>query len=102
MAEYKIKDDVFARDKHNVKRRVFVKGQLVEGFVINAVLRNNNVLNPEAIGVDLADTTNTQVLSMQTKTLTEDSPTLKELKEPPPKKEVVKKEESVTKKKTAN
>jgi hypothetical protein len=80
MAEIKIPKDIFAKDKYGVKRRVFVAGQIVEGYVVNAVLRNNTVLNPEDLGVKLKDT-DTKVFSLQTKTLTDTAPTLQELKD---------------------
>ena len=80
MAEIKIPKDIFARDKYGVKRRVFTAGQVVEGYVVNAILRSNTILNPEDLGVEIRDT-NTKVFSMQTKTLKDDTPTLQELKE---------------------
>jgi len=86
MAEIKIPKDIFARDKYGVKRRVFVAGQVVEGYVINAILRSNEVLNPEDLGVALKNTEDTKVFSLQTKTLSDNSPTLKEQDEEPKKK----------------
>lgn len=101
MAEYLIPNDIYTKDNYGIRRRVFVKGTKVEGYVINAVLRTSNVINPQDLGLDLKDT-NTEVFSMQTKTLNKDMPTLKEIAEAEvAEEEVVEKKPKKVKKKEA-
>ena len=42
-----IEKTIYARDKHGVKRQVFIRGQFVEPHVYEAVLRTNTIVNPQ-------------------------------------------------------
>lgn len=47
----KIDKDIYVRDQYGVRRRTFVAGEEVEGYVYRAVLKHNTVLNPEDLPV---------------------------------------------------
>lgn len=47
MANVTFEKDLYVRDKYNVRRRAFLAGDTVEGYIYEAVLRNNTVVNKE-------------------------------------------------------
>jgi hypothetical protein len=55
MSKVRINEDIYVRDSYNVRRRAFVKGDVVELYHYNAVLRTNKVVNPESVEVETPD-----------------------------------------------
>lgn len=51
MVQVRITKDIFVRDKYNIRRVAFIAGDLVDGYVYTAVLRNNTVVNPEDLPI---------------------------------------------------
>lgn len=80
MAQIKIEKDIFVRDQYNVKRRVWVAGQVVESYIYHAVLKTNTAVNPEDLPIEpkAIATSSLHSKAMETKQLEDSVPTLAE------------------------
>lgn len=75
MSKIRIEKDIYLRDKHNVKRREWLAGQIVDSYIYHSVLRTNTPVNPEDLPVEPNPEAKVQSLHskpMETKVLPEE------------------------------